>query len=95
MANGDCATMTLALDEMGRLVVPKPLRDKFLLKPGDELDITVETDGIKLRPHQPVPATATENGILVCASEVPVSAWDIPALIDRQREERSRETAGC
>jgi AbrB family looped-hinge helix DNA binding protein len=83
--------MTLTLDKMGRFVVPKQLRDRFSLKPGDELEVLVESDGIKLSPRKPIPATAMENGILVCASEVPSSAWDIPAFLDQQRENRNTE----
>ena len=83
--------MTLTLDKLGRFVVPKSLRDRFSLKPGDELEVFVESDGIKLSPRKPMPATVRENGILVCASEVPPSTWDIPAFLDQQRENRSQE----
>jgi AbrB family looped-hinge helix DNA binding protein len=75
--------MTLTLDEMGRFVVPKQLRDRFSLKPGDELEVLVEHDGIKLSPRKPIPATVKENGILVCSSEVPPSTWDLPAFLDQ------------
>ncbi|MBT5705925.1 MAG: AbrB/MazE/SpoVT family DNA-binding domain-containing protein [Verrucomicrobia bacterium] len=82
--------MTLKLDKLGRFVVPKSFRDRFLLKPGDELEVFVESDGIKLSPRKPTPATVAENGILVCASEVPSSTWEIPAFLDQQRENRSQ-----
>ena len=86
--------MTLALDKMGRLVVPKALRDRFALKPGDELDVTLEADGIRLRPVAPPHPTTMQNGILVCSSELAASAWDLGSFIDQQRDQRSQELGG-
>lgn len=86
--------MILTLDKMSRLVVPKGLRERFGLQPGDELEISLERDGIKLRPVQPVPAIGEQDGIMVCSSEVPVSAWDIPTFIEQQRDQRSRDLGG-
>jgi AbrB family looped-hinge helix DNA binding protein len=86
--------MTLTLDKMHRLVVPKSLRDRFSLQSGDELEITLEPDGIKLRPLHPAPAVATVEGVLVCSSEVPVAAWDIGAFIEQQRDQRSQSLGG-
>lgn len=86
--------MKLTLDKMSRVVFPKPLRERFGLKPGDELDVTVEADGIRLIPAQPVAAVTMEDGVLVCASEVPQAVWDIPAFIAQQRDQRSREKGG-
>ncbi len=86
--------MKLTLDKMSRVVVPKPVRDRFALKPGDELEVTIEADGIRLTPAIPVRALAEENGILVCASEVPPSAWDLAAFIEGQRDQRSHEIGG-
>ncbi len=86
--------MTLTLDKMGRLVVPKPLRDRFSLKPGDELEVILEADGIRLRPVIPVSPFVEESGILVCASAVPATLWDTGEFIESQRDQRSRELGG-
>ncbi|MEO5713580.1 MAG: AbrB/MazE/SpoVT family DNA-binding domain-containing protein [Luteolibacter sp.] len=86
--------MKLTLDKMSRLVVPKGLRDRFALKPGDELEVTLEADGMRLRPVHPSSPISEENGVLVCSSEVPVSTWDIGTFIDGQRDQRSREIGG-
>ena len=86
--------MKLMLDKMSRLVVPKMVRERFALKPGDELEVTLEADGIRLRPVFPSSPLAEENGILVCSSEVPPSAWDLGAFIEGQRDQRSREIGG-
>jgi AbrB family looped-hinge helix DNA binding protein len=94
LPNGIHFAMRLTLDKMSRLVVPKPLRDRFALKPGDELEVTIEADGIRLRPALPASPLAEENGILVCSSEVPHSAWDLGTFIEGQRDQRSREIGG-
>jgi AbrB family looped-hinge helix DNA binding protein len=86
--------MTLTLDKMSRLVVPKALRDRFGLQPGDDLEITLEEDGIMRRPIHPVAALGVESGVMVCSSEVPVAAWDIPAFMEKQRDQRSRDLGG-
>ena len=86
--------MTLTLDKMNRLVVPKQLRDRFALRPGDDLEVTLEGDGIKLRPVHPASATTLEAGLLVCSSEVPISVWDIGAFIEQQRDQRSQDLGG-
>jgi AbrB family looped-hinge helix DNA binding protein len=78
---------------MSRLVVPKPLRDRFALKPGDELEVTLEPDGIRLRPVRLDSAISEKKGIFICSSELPVQAWDLGAFIETQREQRSREIA--
>lgn len=86
--------MKLILDKMSRLVVPKPLRDRFALKPGDELEVIIEADGIRLRPVLPSSPLAEKNGILVCSSEVPSSAWDLGSFMEEQRDQRSRQIGG-
>lgn len=79
---------------MSRIVVPKAIRDRFALKPGDDLEITLEPDGIRLRPAVPASPLTEEDGILVCSSAVPPSAWDLGAFIEEQRNARSTEIGG-
>lgn len=83
--------MILTLDKMSRLVVPKSLRDRFGLQPGDELEISLEGDGIKLRPVQPIPVIGEQEGVVICSSEMPASAWNFPAFIEQQRDQRSHD----
>ncbi len=86
--------MQLALDKMSRLVVPKAVRDRFALKPGDELELTIEPDGIRLRPVTAASPLALKNGLLICSSDVPPSSWDIGAFLEEQRDQRSKEVGG-
>ncbi len=85
--------MKTTLDRMSRIVVPKAIRDRFALGPGDRLEITVRPDGILLTPHIPVSPLKEVSGILPCSSEVPASAWNIDKFIDEQRNARSNEIA--
>jgi AbrB family looped-hinge helix DNA binding protein len=94
VGNGKYVVMHITLDRMSRIVVPKAIRDRFAMKPGDDLEITVESDGIRLRPTAPASPLAEEGGILVCSSAVPPSAWDVGAHIDEQRTLRSTELGG-
>jgi AbrB family looped-hinge helix DNA binding protein len=86
--------MNITLDRMSRIVVPKAIRDRFAIKPGDDLEMTVESDGIRLRPAVPASPLAEEGGLLVCSSAVPPSAWDIGAFLEEQRAQRSTEIGG-
>ena len=86
--------MQITLDRMSRIVVPKAIRDRFALKPGDDLEVTIESDGIRLRVANPVSPLTEEGGILVCSSEVPPSVWDIGAFLENERNQRSNEIGG-
>jgi AbrB family looped-hinge helix DNA binding protein len=86
--------MTLTLDKMSRVVVPKALRDRLSLEPGDELEVSLEAGSIRLRPVRPVSPLTEKEGVLVCSSEIPPSAWDLGAFLEQQRDHRSRETGG-
>lgn len=79
---------------MGRVVVPKPLRDHFALEAGSEMEITVEGDGIRMRPVTSGPVLTEKDGLLVCTSELPPSAWDLGRFIEEQRNLRSKEVGG-
>jgi AbrB family looped-hinge helix DNA binding protein len=94
LGNGNNIGMQITLDRMSRIVVPKAIRDRFALKPGDDLEISIEADGIRLRPAVPASPLAVASGLLVCSSEVPASAWDIGAFLDDQRTQRAREIGG-
>lgn len=86
--------MKLTLDKMSRIVVPKPLRDRFALAPGHELEVLVESDGFRLRPVHATPALTAKNGLLICTGELPPTAWDLGSFLDKEREQRSRILSG-
>ena len=57
--------MIVTIDNAGRLVVPKPLRERFNLAPGCKLEIEADADGITLRRADAEPALVRKEGILV------------------------------
>jgi AbrB family looped-hinge helix DNA binding protein len=81
---------TVQIDQAGRLVLPKRVRDSFRLKSGDTLAIGVKGDAIELRPTKPGFRLERINGVLVLAAEMPLPARD---LVADAREERLDELA--
>ena len=59
----------LKLDAAGRVVLPQPIRKRFHLQPGSQVEIVVEPDGIRLRPKTPTPSLTDEDGLLVHEGE--------------------------
>ncbi len=78
----------LTLDKAGRVVLPKPLRDRLQLAPGDTLDLEAEGERITLRPVRQNVMLKKELGVWVYQGEsTDVSIAD---LVDRERENRRR-----
>lgn len=85
-------TTKITLDRAGRVVIPKTLRKELHLGPGDTLQLESEGDQITLRPVRPQALLKKEQGVWVYQGEP--THTSIPALIDRERERRSRELLG-
>lgn len=77
---------TIQIDQAGRLVLPKPLRDRFHLQAGDSLTVQVKGESIELRPAKPRQRLKRVNGILIVTGGTPVSPGK--DLITDLREER-------
>ena len=91
--------MTVTLDKFGRVLIPKPLRDRLGLAPGAELSLDVATGGdgapaLELRAVPDEPLLVREGGLLVYTGELDPSAHDIVAFIKGQRDARTRRLAG-
>ena len=82
-------TTKLTLDQAGRVLIPKNLRQELHLGPGDTLELESEGDEITLRPVRPKALLKKEHGIWVYQGEP--SDASITDLIDRNRESRIRE----
>jgi AbrB family looped-hinge helix DNA binding protein len=80
---------TVSVDKAGRVVLPKPLRDKLRLAAGDQLLIESEGERLTLCPVRPQATMKKEYGIWVYQGEL--SEASIPDLIERERENRGRE----
>ena len=77
---------TVQIDQAGRVVLPKPLRDRFRLRRGDTLSIEVRGDAIELRPTQAVGELKRVNGVLVFTGAAPLESGQ--DLVTESREER-------
>lgn len=85
--------MKLKLDKLGRVVLPKPLRARYGLRPGTELEISEGAQEFALRPARSVPSLVDVDGILVHQG-VPHGELDIVKAIRDEREERLHNLSG-
>lgn len=80
-----------SIDKAGRLVLPKPVRDRLRLQPGDELLVDDNEDLITLRPVRASVTLKKEHGIWVYQGDR--SDASIPELVDELRTARLRDLA--
>lgn len=77
--------MEATVDAVGRIVVPKPLRDALGLTPGTSVDISLYGAGLQLVPAGRTARLREVDGSLVAESETIVTDDDVFALIDAGR----------
>lgn len=53
----------LTLSSKGQLVIPARLRQLLGLNPGDRLELTLEADGLLLKPHSSVRSSSARDQI--------------------------------
>ncbi len=78
--------MDAVIDQAGRVVLPKPIRDALGLLPGTKVDISAYGAGAQILPAGRTAQLVEENGVLVAAGETPVDDDVIYALIDAGRK---------
>jgi AbrB family looped-hinge helix DNA binding protein len=81
-------TTKLTLDQAGRVLLPKGLRQELQLCPGDTLQLESNGDEITLRPVRPKALLKKEHGVWVYQGEP--SDASITDLIDMAREGQIR-----
>lgn len=84
--------MNITIDNAGRLVVPKSLREQFNLTPGCELRIEAAADGITLRRADSEPTLVRKQGILVHHGAARATL-DIGELVRAERNARHARIA--
>jgi AbrB family looped-hinge helix DNA binding protein len=85
-------TIKTTIDKAGRIIVPKRLREKMRLEPGDDFLIEADGDRLILKPIRQEALLKKEYGIWVYQGEVsniPIVEW-----LDEEREKRARELLG-
>ncbi|MGH3849420.1 MAG: AbrB/MazE/SpoVT family DNA-binding domain-containing protein, partial [Pseudonocardiaceae bacterium] len=77
--------METTIDQVGRVVVPKALRDQLGLVAGSIVDISLYGDGLHLAPAGRTARLERRGGKLVAVSDTTVSDDDVFGLIDSIR----------
>lgn len=77
--------MEAVIDQAGRIVLPKVIRDALGLLPGTKVDISPYGAGVQLVPSGRTARLIEENGVLVAAGDTPVDDDTVFALIDAGR----------
>lgn len=78
---------TITMDQAGRIILPKPVRDALHLRGGDHLELESAGGRIILRPACAPMALCRERGVWVYRTGRKTEE-SIPALLDRTRDER-------
>jgi AbrB family looped-hinge helix DNA binding protein len=55
--------MRIKIDKAGRIVLPKPIRDRLQLRPGRDIELQEFPDRILLRVPKQAPSMVRRNGI--------------------------------
>ena len=87
MAFGNCSGTDLRIDKAGRIVVPKPLRERLGFKPDTHLLAIERSDGVLLKRIEQRPSMVKVDGLWVHqgSAEHPAK-WE--RLLEEVREER-------
>jgi AbrB family looped-hinge helix DNA binding protein len=85
---------TAVLDNAGRVVIPKTMRDELGLGPGDTVSIELDQQRVTIRAEQTGSRMRRENGLWVFHSGEPFANDEIVEAIEKNRRERSRTLRG-
>lgn len=77
--------MEATVDDVGRIVLPKPLRDRLRLSPGTKVDVSEYGDGLHVAPVGRTARLEERDGRLVAVAETPVTDEDVLGLVDAGR----------
>jgi AbrB family looped-hinge helix DNA binding protein len=77
--------MEAKLDSVGRVVVPKPLRDALGLTAGSTVDISRYGAGLQIEPAGRTARVVDEAGVLVATGETTIDDDTVFGLIDAGR----------
>jgi len=81
----------LTLDKVGRVVLPKPLRDELELAAGDTLELESHGEQIMLRPARGTVPLQKERGIWAYRTGRPLTATTTDQTLRQIRAERDQE----
>jgi AbrB family looped-hinge helix DNA binding protein len=73
------------VDQVGRIVLPKALRDRLGLTPGTIVDVSVYGDGLHIAPGGRTARLERHDGVLVAVSDTVISDDDVNDIVDSIR----------
>ncbi|MGH2990359.1 MAG: AbrB/MazE/SpoVT family DNA-binding domain-containing protein [Solirubrobacterales bacterium] len=78
--------MTTTIDNAGRLVIPKPIRERLALRGGEELEVEELNGRIEIRrPRHDAPLVETEGGLLTMDSGPGLGPDEVRKCLERTR----------
>ncbi len=87
MVYGIASGMGLRVDKAGRIVVPKPLRERLGFKPNTELEAIEQPEGVLFKRVEPRPSMVKVDGLWVHQGRAePGANWE--RILEDVREER-------
>jgi len=89
MLNG----MTLKMDKAGRVILPKPVRERLGLHEGSDLEMQETPEGLMLTPADRQPSMVKKDGLWIHTGKVPPGFDAVQAIRD-DREDRIRKQSG-
>jgi AbrB family looped-hinge helix DNA binding protein len=89
MLNG----MTLKMDKAGRVILPKPVRERLGLHEGSDLEMQETPEGLMLTPAYRRPSMVKKDGLWIHTGKVPPGFDAVQAIRD-DREDRIRKQSG-
>jgi AbrB family looped-hinge helix DNA binding protein len=85
--------MTLKVDKAGRVILPKPVRDRLGLREGSDLELEETPEGLMLKPVETQASMIKKDGLWVHTGKVP-PGFDVVQAIREDREDRIRKISG-
>ena len=87
MASGIINGMEVKIDKAGRIVVPKPLRERLGFKPDTEIEALEQPEGVLLKRIEQRPSMVKVDGLWVHQGNAePGANWE--RILEDVREER-------
>ena len=83
---GKLFPMLVKVDSVGRILIPKAMRDELGLRAGATVDLSWYGAGIQIVPHGRTARLIDEDGRLVLTGSGTITEDDVLQLIDEGRE---------
>lgn len=82
---GSVLPVEATVDDVGRIVLPKALRDRLRLTPGTKVDVSEYGTGLHVVPSGRTARLVDRDGQLVAEADTPITDDDVFGLVDAGR----------